>query len=54
MSSALTLKQLMNELEILESEAAKDISAAENSESIEKLRLGFLERKENFRFCWEG
>ncbi|WP_269617340.1 phenylalanine--tRNA ligase subunit alpha [Prochlorococcus marinus] len=45
MSSALTLKQLMNELEILESEAAKDISAAENSESIEKLRLGFLGKK---------
>ncbi len=35
----------MNELEILESEAAKDISAAENSESIEKLRLGFLGKK---------
>ncbi|WP_269613574.1 phenylalanine--tRNA ligase subunit alpha [Prochlorococcus marinus] len=45
MSSALTLKQLMNELEILESKAAKDISAAENSESIEKLRLGFLGKK---------
>ncbi len=35
----------MNELEILESKAAKDISAAENSESIEKLRLGFLGKK---------
>ena len=35
----------MNELEILEGEAAKDISAAENSESIEKLRLGFLGKK---------
>jgi len=45
LSSALPLKQIMIELEILESEAAKDISAAENSESIEKLRLGFLGKK---------
>ena len=45
MSSTLSLKQLINELEILESEAAKEISAAENSESIEKLRLGFLGKK---------
>ncbi|WP_413683824.1 phenylalanine--tRNA ligase subunit alpha [Prochlorococcus sp. MIT 1011] len=45
MSSTLSLKQLINELEILESEAAKDIAAAENSESIEKLRLGFLGKK---------
>ena len=45
MSSTLSLKQLINELEILESEAAKDISAAKNSESIEKLRLGFLGKK---------
>jgi len=45
LSSKLSLKQLINELEILESEAAKDISAAKNSESIEKLRLGFLGKK---------
>jgi len=45
LSSTLSLKQLINELEILESEAAKEIAAAENSESIEKLRLGFLGKK---------
>ncbi len=45
MSSTLSLKQLINELEILESEAAKEIAAAENSQSIEKLRLGFLGKK---------
>jgi phenylalanyl-tRNA synthetase alpha chain len=45
LSSKLSLKQLINELEILESEAAKEIAASENSESIEKLRLGFLGKK---------
>jgi phenylalanyl-tRNA synthetase alpha chain len=45
LSSTLSLKQLINELEFLESEAAKEIAAAENSESIEKLRLGFLGKK---------
>ena len=50
MSSTLSLKQLINELEILESEAAKDIAAAENSESIEKLRLGFLGKKGKLSF----
>ena len=45
MSSTLSLKQLINELEILESEAAKEIAASENSESIEKLRLGYLGKK---------
>ena len=45
MSSTLSLKQLINELESLESEAAKEIAAAVNSESIEKLRLGFLGKK---------
>jgi len=45
LSSTLSLKQLINELKILESDAAKDIAAAENSESIEKLRLGFLGKK---------
>ena len=45
MSSTLSLKQLINELEILERVAAKEIAAAENSESIEKLRLGFLGKK---------
>ena len=45
MSSTLSLKQLIGELEILESEAAKQIAAAENSESIEKLRLAFLGKK---------
>jgi len=45
LSSTLSLKQLINELEILESEAAKEIAASENSESIEKLRLGFLGKK---------
>ncbi len=45
MSSTLSLKQLINELETLESEAAKEIAAAENSDSIEKLRLGFLGKK---------
>jgi len=45
LSSTLSLKQLINELEILESEAANEIAAAENSESIEKLRLGFLGKK---------
>jgi len=45
LSSTLSLKQLINELEILEREAAKEIAAAENSESIETLRLGFLGKK---------
>jgi len=45
LSSTLSLKQLINELEILESEAAKEIASAENSESIEKLRLSFLGKK---------
>tara|TARA_B100000579_G_scaffold247822_1_gene203582 strand:- start:790 stop:1797 length:1008 start_codon:yes stop_codon:yes gene_type:complete len=45
LSSTLSLKQLVNELEILECDAAKEIAAAENSESIEKLRLGFLGKK---------
>ena len=45
MSSTLSLKQLISELEILESDAAKEISSAENSESIEKLRLSFLGKK---------
>ena len=45
MSSTLSLKQLISELEILESEAAKEITSAENSESIEKLRLSFLGKK---------
>ena len=45
MSSTLSLKQLIGELEILESEAAKEIASAENSESIEKLRLNFLGKK---------
>ena len=45
MSSRLSLKQLIGELEILESEAAKEIASAENSESIEKLRLSFLGKK---------
>jgi len=45
LSSTLSLKQLINELEILESEAAKEIAASENSESIEKLRLAFLGKK---------
>ena len=45
MSSTLSLKQLIGELEILENEAAKEIASAENSESIEKLRLSFLGKK---------
>ncbi len=45
MSSTLSLKQLINELEILENEAAKEIAASENSESIDKLRLAFLGKK---------
>ena len=45
MSSTLSLKQLIKELEILESDASKEISAAKNSESIEKLRLAFLGKK---------
>jgi len=45
LSSTLFLKQLIGELEILESEAAKEIASAENSESIEKLRLSFLGKK---------
>ena len=45
MSSTSSLEQLVNELEILESEAAKEIASAEKSESIEKLRLGFLGKK---------
>ena len=45
MSSTLSLKQLISELEILESEAAKEIASAENSGSIEKLRLSFLGKK---------
>ena len=45
MSSTLSLKQLIKELEILETEAATQIVAAKNSESLEKLRLGFLGKK---------
>jgi len=45
LSSTLSLKQLIKELEILECEAAKEIAASENSVSIEKLRLGFLGKK---------
>tara|TARA_B100000965_G_scaffold8613_1_gene6679 strand:- start:1076 stop:2083 length:1008 start_codon:yes stop_codon:yes gene_type:complete len=45
LSSTLSLKQLINELEFLESEAAKEIAAAANPESIEKLRLSFLGKK---------
>jgi phenylalanyl-tRNA synthetase alpha chain len=45
LSSTLSLKQLISELEILESDAAKEITSAENSESIEKLRLNFLGKK---------
>ena len=45
MSSTLSLKQLINELEILEEEAAKEIAASEDPESIEKLRLSFLGKK---------
>ena len=45
MSSKLSLKQLIKELESLETEAALEISAAIDSESIEKLRLGFLGKK---------
>ena len=45
MSSTLSLKQLNNELEILETAAAKEIAAAEDSESMEKLRLSFLGKK---------
>ena len=45
MSSTLSLKQLIDELEILEGEAAKEISSAEDIESIEKLRLVFLGKK---------
>jgi len=45
LSSTLSLKQLIGELEILESEAAKEIASAENSESIENLRLSFLGKK---------
>ena len=45
MSSKLSLKQLINELEILEGKAAKEIAAAEKSETIEKLRLEFLGKK---------
>ncbi len=45
MSSTLSLKQLTNELDILENEAAKEIAAAESSEAIEKLRLVFLGKK---------
>jgi len=54
LSSTLSLKQLINELEILESEAAKEIAAAENSESIEKLRLGFLGKKGKLSFLLGG
>tara|TARA_Y100001968_G_scaffold304541_1_gene319633 strand:- start:1575 stop:2582 length:1008 start_codon:yes stop_codon:yes gene_type:complete len=45
LSSKLSLEQLVKELEILESDAAKEIAAAENSESIEQLRLGLLGKK---------
>jgi len=45
LSSTLSLKQLIKELEILEGEAAKEIAASENSVSIEKLRLGFLGKR---------
>ncbi len=45
MGSTLSLKQLTDELESLERDAAKEIASAENSESIEKLRLTFLGKK---------
>ena len=45
MSSTLSLKQLIKELEILETEAATQITAAKSSESIENLRLTFLGKK---------
>jgi phenylalanyl-tRNA synthetase alpha chain len=54
LSSTLSLKQLINELEILESDAAKEIAAAESSESIEKLRLGFLGKKGKLSFLLGG
>ena len=54
MSSTLSLKQLIGELEILESEAAKEIASAENSESIEKLRLSFLGKKGKLSFLLGG
>ena len=45
MSSTLSLKRLVEELEILETQAASEIDAAENQELIEKLRLAFLGKK---------
>ena len=48
------MKQLISELLILESEAAKEISAAENSESIEKLRLGYLGKKGKLSLLLSG
>ena len=45
MSSTLSLKQLISELEILEGDAAKEIAAARNPESLEKLRVVFLGKK---------
>ena len=45
MSSTSSLEQLINELESLEGEAAKELSVAGDFESIEKLRLVFLGKK---------
>ena len=45
MSSTVSLTQLTNELDLLESEAVENITAALNEDSLEKVRLGFLGKK---------
>ncbi len=45
MSSSVSLQQLTKELDLLEAEAAKDISEASDDGTLEKLRLSFLGKK---------
>tara|TARA_Y100001968_G_scaffold332034_1_gene388743 strand:- start:1690 stop:2697 length:1008 start_codon:yes stop_codon:yes gene_type:complete len=45
LSSSVSLQQLTKELDLLEAEAAKDISEASDDGTLEKLRLSFLGKK---------
>ncbi len=45
MTSTVSLQQLIKELDVLETDAAKNIAAAEDAESLEQLRISFLGKK---------
>ncbi len=45
MSSTVSLKKLIDELELLEADAEKNIQAAMNAEALEQLRVSFLGKK---------